>query len=168
MTRRPFLLLLASLLVLLPACSWWVRELEKPEIRVVQVKRVGGGSLLDQRFALRLHLHNPNDQRFAIRQLTFRFVVDDRELMRGRSTDIPVIEPLGDVEFTVHATANVVDTVQLLDHLTRNPNKTMAYTLHTDVELAQGWPARFQFANDGEVNLLDALTRKRSRTARDD
>lgn len=148
---RPWLAIIA--IIALQGCSWLRTELNDPEITLVGFSRAASDGLLLQRFALRLHITNPNDLQLDIKGMTFTFEVGGRELLHGISNDIPLIEPYGEAEFTVQGSARLLEALQLLRDTHRNGSDTMDYTLYTRIELAKGWPSTFNLKRTGSIDM---------------
>lgn len=150
------------LLAALPGCSWWKPAFQDPDIQVISFTALPSDNLLEQRFALKLRLTNPNDLRLQVKGLAFEFSVEGVDLMRGQSRDIPVIEPYADAEFSVEGSANVLDAAQLLFHeLQSDPDARFDYVLKTRVDLANHWPSTFNIQRDGQIDLLKSSRNRR-------
>lgn len=145
------------LLCILQGCSWLQKDLLNPDIKVVDFSTAKGGNLLEQRFALRLRLTNPNDLELDVKGMNFEFDVEGVELIRGVSSDVPLIKPFGEAEFTVQGTANVIQAVRLLKKLQKKPDAGLSYTLNTRIVLRSGWPSTFNLQKDGTLTLDDWL-----------
>lgn len=153
---------LAFLLVLtLQGCSLFRQEFNEPDVRVLAISRLPGGSLLDQRFALQLAMTNPNDLELDIRQLAFICHVGETELVRGTSTDVPPVAPFGETRFTVQGSANLIAVAKLLRKMQKHPDQRFGYTLQADIELEHGWPSTFHLTRDGDIGFRDLLERAR-------
>lgn len=153
--RFSCLLVLSCLLGGVVGCSWWAKPFEEPDIKVVSFTALPGDNFLEQRFALKLRLVNPNDLRLDIKGLVFDFSVEGVELMRGSSRDIPVIEPYGEAEFSVEGSANMLDAAKLLFHeLQSDPDAKFDYVLKSRIDLANHWPSTFHITRDGKIDLL--------------
>jgi LEA14-like dessication related protein len=149
-TRLTALLLLA---VLMCGCMLMRTDLKDPDIQLLNFS-VAGGSPIAPRFALRLRLTNPNDLRLHIKGLNFTYSIDDEELMKGVSNDIPVIEPFGETEFTVKGSARLMNALHLLETLQHDPLTRFHFRLKTHIEMAEGWPSSFNIEKHGEIGLL--------------
>ena len=147
---------LACMLVLaLPSCSWMQQELVNPDIKVVRFTHIDSDNFLEQRFALRLQLTNPNDLELAVKGISFRFAVAGIEFIQGVSNEVPLIKPYSTTEFTVQGSANVIQAVRLLHKIQKNPQNRFDYTLNTQIDLAHGWPSTFNLKREGNIGLDD-------------
>lgn len=148
------------LLLALQACSLMRQEFKDPDIQVVGFTHLSGGNLLEQRFALRLQLTNPNDLELEVKGIHFQFSIAGVELIQGVSNEVPVIKPYSTTEFTVQGSANVIQAVRLLKKMQKKPESRFDYTLDTRIELAHGWPSTFNLKREGNIGLDDWLGKK--------
>ncbi len=153
--RRAWWMPFILLVMLASGCTWLKHGFQEPKIALVGFSHLPGDGLLEQRFALRLQLTNPNDQRLAIKGLSFSFSIEGFELINGVSGKVPVIEPYGQANFSVQGSAHMLDAVRLFNELRRDPRMRFNYTLDARVDLAEGWPASFNLKREGEINLLE-------------
>jgi LEA14-like dessication related protein len=147
---------LACILMLaLQSCSWMRQDLVNPDIKVVRFTRVNSDNFLEQRFALRLQLTNPNDLELEVKGISFQFEIAGIEFIQGVSGEVPVIKPYSTTEFTVQGSANVIQAVRLLHKIQKKPQNRFDYTLNTKIDLAHGWPSTFNLKREGDIGLDD-------------
>lgn len=152
---------LACIIILaLQGCSWMQQEFNDPDIQVVGFSYLPGDNLLEQRFALRLQLTNPNDLELDVKGISFLFTIANIDLIQGVSNEIPVIKPYSATEFTVQGSANVIQAARLLKKMHKNPQNRFDYTLHTKIDVAHGWPSTFNLKREGNTGLDDWLEKK--------
>ncbi len=150
--RRATLAILACLM--LAACSWMPPvKLKEPTVSLVSFSRLPGDNVLEQRFALRLRLGNPNNLRLKVAGLSFDFAIEGYRLITGVSREVPVIEPYGEVEFTVQGSAHMLDAIRLFNELRRDPRTRFHYELDTQLDLADRLLSHYSLKKTGEVNL---------------
>ena len=148
--------ILACILILtLQSCSWTQRELSNPDIKVVRFTRVDSDNFLEQRFALRLQLTNPNDLELSVKGISFQLAIAGIDFIQGVSDDVPLIKPYSTTEFTVQGSANVIQGVRLLHKMQKKPQSRFDYTLNTKIDLAHGWPSTFNLKREGNIGLDD-------------
>ena len=66
-----------------------------------------GGSLLQQNFALKLNIQNPNDRALPVRGLHAELNVGGEQIASGVSDHAVIVPALGDSEFDMTITANL-------------------------------------------------------------
>ena len=148
--------ILACILILtLQSCSWTQRELSNPDIKVVHFAHIDSDNFLEQRFALRLQLTNPNDLELNVKGISFQFAVAGIEFIQGVSDNVPLIKAYSTTEFTVQGSANVIQAVRLLHKIQKKPQNRFDYTLDAKIDLAHGWPSTFNLKREGNIGLDD-------------
>ncbi|HWN46613.1 MAG TPA: LEA type 2 family protein [Steroidobacteraceae bacterium] len=144
---------LAALFV---ACVPWfagcaaLPKFESPKLSVVALK-VQGGDFFSQRLQVRLRVFNPNARELPISGIAYRIDINDTEIGNG-STAAPFTVPaMGEVEFDMQLTANLVGALGKL--LSRRKSEELAYRLVGDVSLSSGFLRRIPFDERGSVKL---------------
>ena len=97
---RPLWLVLA---VCLAGC---VPKFERPNISVVSVE-MQKGNLLQQKFAVKLEVENPNDRALPVSALHADLTVDGERIASGVSDQAFVVPPKGSSQFDLTITANL-------------------------------------------------------------
>jgi len=131
------------------------QDLSDPDIKVVGFTHIKSDNFLEQRFALRLQLTNPNDLELEVKGIGFQFEIAGIEFIQGVSGEVPLIKPYSTTEFTVQGSANVIQAVRLLHKIQKKPQNRFDYTLHTKIDLAHGWPSTFNLKREGDIGLDD-------------
>lgn len=148
-------LFICMMIFTLQSCSWMRQEFRDPDIKVVRFTHIKSDNFLEQRFALRLQLTNPNDMELEVKGISFQFAVAGIEFIKGVSDEVPVIKPYSTTEFTVQGSANVIQAVRLLHKMQKKPQNRFDYTLNTKIDLAHGWPSTFNLKREGDIGLDD-------------
>ena len=97
---RPLLLVLA---LCLAGC---VPKFERPNITVIGIE-MQKGNLLQQNFAVKLQVDNPNKQALPVSGLHAELTVDGERIASGVSNHPFVVPPMGSSEFDMTITANL-------------------------------------------------------------
>ena len=125
-------------------------KFESPKLSVVAIK-VQGGDFFSQRLQVRLRVFNPNARELPISGIAYRIDINDTEIGNG-STAAPFTVPaMGEVEFDMQLTANLVGALGKL--LSRRNSEELAYRLVGDVSLSSGFLRRIPFDERGSVKL---------------
>ena len=110
--RLPKILLLT---LSLAACSLVAPKYTKPTVTVAGVE-LRSGNLLQQSFAVRLNIQNPNDRALPVRALHAELSVGGERIAGGESDHAVVVPPFGESEFDLTVTANLgLALLKLLD-----------------------------------------------------
>jgi len=104
MLPRP--LQIIALTVCVGACSLLAPKFNRPNITVMSIE-LRGGNLLQQNFAVKLNIQNPNDRPLPIHGLHAELNVGGEQIASGTSDRAVVIPALGESEFNLTITANL-------------------------------------------------------------
>jgi LEA14-like dessication related protein len=96
----------AALALCLAACSLLAPKFNRPNISVVSVE-LRGGNLLQQNFAVKLNIQNPNDRSLPVSGLHVELTVGGEQIATGVSDRSVVVPANGDSDFDMTIKANV-------------------------------------------------------------
>lgn len=150
--KREFLRLcrrLVPVLVLFAAACASLYGLKAPEVSLSDVT-LSGGTLLEQRFKLKLRVLNPNDRDITISGLTFQLDIGDKRFASGATGQTVVLPRLGDTVVEVDATAQMLSLIQQLPKLVNGEGK-VPYRVKGDVVTTDY--GRIPFDRKGETTL---------------
>jgi LEA14-like dessication related protein len=133
-------LLLTGLAVWLSACATLQPDFETPTVQVVSVALLPLENLAP-RFAVTLHVMNPNRSDLVLKGAAYTIKVEGQEIVSGVANDLPRIPAYGEENVTLNATLNWLEGLQLLDDLTRNPRQSIAYELNAKLDVGALIPA---------------------------
>ena len=104
MLPRP--LQIFALCLTLSACSLLAPKFNRPNITVISIE-LRGGNLLQQNFAVKLNIQNPNDRALPDHGLHAELTVGGEQIASGVSDRAVVIPAFGESEFDLTITANL-------------------------------------------------------------
>ena len=102
----PRLLRIFALTVCLGACSLMAPKFNRPNVTVISIE-LRGGNLLQQNFAVKLNIQNPNDRPLPVHGLHAELNVGGEQIASGVSDRAVVIPAFGESEFNLTITANL-------------------------------------------------------------
>jgi LEA14-like dessication related protein len=102
--RLPGILL--CLAVALSGCSAFAPKFTRPNITVISVE-LRNGNLLQQNFAVKLNIQNPNDRALPVRGLHTELNVGGEQIASGVSDRSVLVPAFGDEEFDMTISANL-------------------------------------------------------------
>ena len=102
----PRLLRIFALTVCLGACSLMAPKFNRPNVTVISIE-LRGGNLLQQNFAVKLNIQNPNDRPLPLHGLHAELNVGGEQIASGVSDRAVVIPASGESEFDLTITANL-------------------------------------------------------------
>ena len=98
---------IAGVLVLaLTACSVFAPQFNRPNISVARIE-LRGGNLLQQNFAVKLNIQNPNDRTLPIAGVHLELRVGGEQIASGVSDRAIVVPAHGESDFDMTVKANV-------------------------------------------------------------
>jgi LEA14-like dessication related protein len=95
-----------GLLLLLAGCSLVTPKFTRPNVTVISIE-MRSGNLLQQNFAVKLNIQNPNDRDLPVRGLHVEMSVAGEQIATGVSDRAIVVPALGESEFDMTITANM-------------------------------------------------------------
>lgn len=102
----PRLLQIFALGLGLSACSLLAPKFIRPNVTVIGIE-LRGGNLLEQTFAVKLNIQNPNDQALPVHGLHAELNVGGERIASGLSDRAVIVPALGESEFDLTITANL-------------------------------------------------------------
>jgi LEA14-like dessication related protein len=102
----PWLLRIFALTVCLGACSLMAPKFNRPNVTVLSIE-LRGGNLLQQNFAVKLNIQNPNDRPLPVHGVHAELNVGGEQIASGVSDRAVVIPASGESEFDLTITANL-------------------------------------------------------------
>jgi LEA14-like dessication related protein len=91
---------------LLGLCACTLSKFNRPDVSVVSVDMLGG-NILQQSFAVKLHVQNPNDRALPIKGLHVALHVDGQEIATGLSDHAFNVPAYGATDFDMTIKANM-------------------------------------------------------------
>jgi LEA14-like dessication related protein len=90
----------------LSACSLMAPKFNRPNVTVIGIE-ARGGSLLQQNFAVKLNIQNPNDRELPVRGLHVELNVGGEQIATGVSDRAVTVPAFGESEFDMTVSANL-------------------------------------------------------------
>jgi len=121
------MLVATAALLCLAACSL-APKFTRPTVSVVSVE-MRGGNMLQQNFAVKLNVQNPNDRALPVKSLHVELNVDGVEIASGVSDRAVEVPPFGESDFDMTIKANMaVALLKLADRMNQHAD-SIAYDL---------------------------------------
>lgn len=148
----PRLLQIFALSLTLSACSLLAPKFNRPNVTVISVE-LRGGNLLQQNFAVKLNIQNPNDRALPVRGLHAELKMGGELIANGVSDRAVSIPAFGESEFDMTITANLALALLKLADKANQHLDSIDYELtgaaSIDLPLLRNLP----FHQSGSVNL---------------
>jgi LEA14-like dessication related protein len=115
-------LLPIALALALAACSVLAPKFNRPNVTVVSIE-LRSGNLLQQNFALKLNIQNPNDRTLPVAGMHVELNVGGEQIASGVSDHAVVVPAHGDTDFDMTIKANVaLALLKLADKMNQHSN----------------------------------------------
>jgi LEA14-like dessication related protein len=145
-------LTLIVLALTLSGCSLVTPKFTRPNVTVISVE-LRGGNLLQQNFAVKLNIQNPNDRALPVRGLHTELNVGGEQIASGVSDRAVVVPAFGESEFDMTISANLALALLKLADKANQHGDTIDYELtgvaSTDLPFLRNLP----FRQSGSLNL---------------
>lgn len=126
-------------------------KFNRPVVTVIGIE-LRSGNLLQQNFALRLNIQNPNDRALPVRGLHTELNVGGQQIASGVSDKAVTVPAFGEAEFDMTVTANLaLALLKLADK--GNGRDTIDYELTGEASLDLPFLRSLPFRQSGSFNL---------------
>jgi LEA14-like dessication related protein len=148
--RLTFLLL--SSLTALGACSLLHPHLTRPNISVIAVE-MRKGNFLQQDFAVKLHVENPNDRALPVQGLHVQLSVEGEQIASGTSDRAFIVPAQGEADFDMTVTANLALALLKLGNKLNNRAEGIDYELDGAARVSLPFMNNLPFHQSGTLSL---------------
>lgn len=135
-------------------------QLQAPHVTVADIDLVDA-TLLEQRFALKLRVQNPNDADIAIRGLNVDVEVNGQHFARGVSDQAVTLPRFGEAVLEVNAVSDLGSLWRQIMALRKGGRQGLEYRISG--RLAMGGVGEVPFESRGELKLPDVPHRSPAR-----
>lgn len=132
-------LLPVLLLLLLSGCAAVNPHYDPPVIGINSF-RLLPSQTISPRFEIGLHLVNPNSEPLQLYGIAYTVALEDHKILMGVARDLPAIEPYGEGNIVLEATADLLSGAKLLNSLFNNPRSSVSYTFSAKLDVGRFGP----------------------------
>ena len=127
-------LIQAVIILFLTACVTAPSDFEEPSVSVTSFTPVSSASISPQ-FEIVLHITNPNREPLALEGMSYTIHLDGNKVMSGVANDLPTIEPYGEADVKLNATANLLGSFQLITGLMNENKEHIEYKFNAKLDV---------------------------------
>jgi len=141
-----------ALTLALSACSLMAPKFNRPNVTVISIQ-MRSGNLLQQNFAVKLNIQNPNDRALPVRGLHTELSVGGQQIASGVSDRAVIVPAFGESEFDMTITANLaVALLKLADKANQHAD-SIDYDLSGEANIDLPFLRNLPFHQSGSFNL---------------
>lgn len=136
-------------------CAGMGAGYESPTVTVQSFRPIAShdGSGLPQ-FEIVLHVINPNLEPLELAGVSYTISLNDRDLIKGVSNELPVIEGYGEGTFTLTAGFNLMAGIQLFRSLVEKETDEFDYRFEAKLDPG-AFKRKIRISDSGSISLSD-------------
>ena len=117
MLRTLFICVIA---ILISGCASLNPVPKHPDVKLAGLRVLPVQSLLERHIAIDLLINNPNKQDLTVRSIDYTIGVENINLLKGYTDQVPVLIAHQDTPVTLEVSADVLQILRLLEHFSHN------------------------------------------------
>lgn len=120
--------------VMLASCASLVPPLQNPDITVNAFRLLPSRSL-NPEFAIDLHVVNPNNRELSLRGIAYSASIEGYRIISGASNQLPVVAAYGEADITLHARADMMGGLRLVNDLMATQRDALNFELSIKLDV---------------------------------
>jgi LEA14-like dessication related protein len=141
-----------ALSLALSGCSLMAPKFTRPNVTVIGIE-MRSGNLLQQNFAVKLNIQNPNDRALPVHGLHAELNVGGEQIASGTSDRAIVVPAMGESEFDMTITANLALALLKLNDKANQHADSIDYDLTGAASLDLPFLRNLPFHQSGSFKL---------------
>lgn len=137
--------------LLLSACASVPTAYQPPTVDIASFRPIPSGTMAP-RFRIVLHVVNPNAVPLKLRGIAYSVSIEGKEVMTGASNSLPVIDAYGDGDIKLMASANLLNSLELLNAFVSQSRASYHYKFDAKLDPGGGRPV-LHVVDEGEAGL---------------
>lgn len=137
--KAVYLLAQVVFILYISACASLPSDFEEPAVSVTSFTPINSGGITP-RFEIVLHVTNPNREPLELEGMSYTIYLEGNKVMSGVSNDLPIIEPYGETNVTLNATANLLGGFRLLTGIMNEQKETIDYEFKAKLDAGAFMP----------------------------
>lgn len=127
-------LILTACILFLTSCVTTPTDFEKPSVSVTSFTPQHSASI-SPKFKIVLHITNPNREPLVLEGVSYTIHLNGNKVMSGVANDLPTIEPYGEVDVKLNATANLFGGLKLFTGLVNENKEHIEYEFNAKLDV---------------------------------
>lgn len=119
---------------ILTACATTPSDFEQPSVSVTSFTPAGTVGISPQ-FEIVLRITNPNRNPLEVQGLSYSIYLDSKKVMSGVAKNFPAIEPYGEADVKLNATANLLGGFELITGLMNESKEHIEYEFRARLDV---------------------------------
>lgn len=136
-------------IVLLSACVTMPSDFEQPSVSVTSFAPVSSSGISPQ-FQIVLHITNPNRKPLVLQGLSYSIHLDGNKVMSGVANNLPEIEPYGETDIELNATANLLGGFKVISGFLNENKESIEYEFKARLDIGRFKP-RIEINKNGRL-----------------
>lgn len=153
-------ILLALLLLGLSACAQMTPNFEQPNVEVTTINMLPSQGM-EARFLVGLRVSNPNRIALKVVGMSYDVSLEGIEIIKGVTSDVPTIPAYGSEEFSIPASANLVNSLKLLSRFIAKPKDKIKYSFGAKLDVGSTLLPALRITDGGEISLSELQNQTR-------
>jgi LEA14-like dessication related protein len=141
-----------ALTLALGSCSLIAPKFNRPVVTVIGIE-MRSGNLLQQNFAVKLNIQNPNDRALPVRGLHAQLKVGGEQIASGVSDRAVIVPAFGESEFNMTISANLALALLKLADKASNHAEAIEYDLSGEASIDLPFLRNLPFHQAGSFKL---------------
>ena len=143
-------------LMMLHGCASVQPNFENPTVTINSFEVLPSSGMLP-RFAIGLHVINPNRTPLTLQGLVYTVAIEDHKILTGVANDLPQIDAYGEGDIRVEASVDLIEGLGLLSKLMRQQQSTsVEYSLNARLNVSNLLPD-IEISDSGQIDLAAAM-----------
>jgi len=131
--------LLLPFLVVMTGCASLQSDFKEPGVTLLSITPEIS-NLFAPEFDVKLRVTNPNRNELEIVGLSYSIHLQGNKLIEGVARELPIIPAYGEADFGLRATADLVESLNLIGDLLDQPSSEVDFELNADIDLGRFYP----------------------------
>ncbi len=148
---RAALAAMLTAVTLVAGCTGMRPGFETPTVTITSFRALPAQGVVPQ-FEIGLQVINPNREALNLDGVSYTVSIEGKELVKGVSNELPVIEGYGTGDISLTAAPNLIAGVRLITDLMSGPRDTFSYALEAKLDVGTFIPA-IRVRDEGEISL---------------